>query len=135
MKCEFYYVSFLIIFALYRSSPPEVFSGKGLMKIYSKSTREHVCRSEISIKLQNSFTEITLWHGCSAVNLLHIFRTPFYKNTYGRLLLTVVILWLFSKHMLNCNILQHKKIIMMCWMHLLNINNNYARTILQTLLT
>ena len=26
--------------------------------------------------------------GCSPVNLLHIFRTPFYKNTYGGLLLT-----------------------------------------------
>ena len=26
-------------------------------------------------------------HGCSPVNLLHIFRTPFYKNTYGGLLL------------------------------------------------
>ena len=30
-----------------------------------------------SIKLQSSFIEITLWHGCSPVNLLHIFRTPF----------------------------------------------------------
>ena len=26
-------------------------------------------------------------HGCSPVNLLHIFRTPFPKNTPGRLLL------------------------------------------------
>ena len=32
----------------------------------------------------------TLWHRCSSVNLLHIFRTPFSKNTYGWLLLTVV---------------------------------------------
>ena len=31
--------------------------------------------------------KITLWHGCSPVNLLYIFRTPFYKNTYGGLLL------------------------------------------------
>ena len=36
--------------------------------------------------LSNFKVEITLWYGCS-VNLLHIFRTPFYKNTYGRLLL------------------------------------------------
>ena len=27
------------------------------------------------------FTEITLWHRCSPVNLLHIFRTPFLKDT------------------------------------------------------
>ena len=31
--------------------------------------------------------EIAFWHGCSPVNLLHIFRTPFPKNTPGRLLL------------------------------------------------
>ena len=31
--------------------------------------------------------EITLWHGCSPVNLLHIFRTPFFRNTPGSLLL------------------------------------------------
>ena len=30
---------------------------------------------------------IMLWHGCSPVNLPHIFRTPFLKNTSGRLLL------------------------------------------------
>ena len=45
-----------------RSSHPEVFLGKGVLKI-------------------------TLRHGCSPVNLLHIFRTPFSKNTSGRLLL------------------------------------------------
>ena len=27
--------------------------------------------------------EITIWHGCFPVNLLHIFRTPFYKNVSG----------------------------------------------------
>ena len=71
----------------YRSSHPEVFLGKGILKICSKCTEEHSCRSAISIKLQSSCFEITLWHGCSPVNLLHIFRTPFSKNTSGRLLL------------------------------------------------
>ena len=49
--------------------------------------REHSCRSVISIKLQSNVIDITLRHGCSPVNLLHIFRTPFYKSTYGGLLL------------------------------------------------
>ena len=53
----------------------------------SKFTGEHPCRSVISIKLQSNFIEITLRHGCSPVNLLHIFRTSFTKNTYGWLLL------------------------------------------------
>ena len=38
-------------------------------------------------KCNFNFIEITLRHGCSPVNLLHIFRTPFPKNTSGRLLL------------------------------------------------
>ena len=70
-----------------RSSHPEVFLGKGVLKICSKFTGEHSCRSKISIKLQSNFIEITLQHRCSPVNLVHIFRTPFLKNTSGWLLL------------------------------------------------
>ena len=38
-------------------------------------------RSVISIKLQSNFMEIKFWHGCSAVLLLHIFKTPPSKCT------------------------------------------------------
>ena len=41
-----------------------------------------------SIKLQSKFMEITLWHGCSPINLLHIFIKGFPKNIYGGILLT-----------------------------------------------
>ena len=54
--------------------------------ICSKFTEEHPCRSAISIKLLCNFIEIALRHGCSPVNLLHILKTPFPKNTSGRLL-------------------------------------------------
>ena len=47
----------------------------------------HPWRSANSIKLQNNFIYITLRHGCSPVNLLHIFRTAFLKNTSEGLLL------------------------------------------------
>ena len=47
-------------------------------------------RIPISIKLPCNFIEITLRHGCSSVILLHIFRTPFLKNTSGRLFLDIV---------------------------------------------
>ena len=70
-----------------RSSRPEVFSRKGILKIRSKFTGEHPCRSVITIKLQSNFIEITLRHRCSPVKLQHIFRTSFSKNTSGRLLL------------------------------------------------
>ena len=44
---------------------------------------EHPCQSMTLIKLQSNFIEMTLRHGCSPVNLRHIFRTPFTKNTSG----------------------------------------------------
>ena len=63
------------------SSYPEVFFLKGVLKICNKFTGEHPCWNVISIKLLCNFIEITLWHGCSLVNLLHIFRTSFSKNS------------------------------------------------------
>ena len=58
------------VLAYIRSSHPEVFLGKGDLEICSKFTGEH-----------------PLLHGCSPVNLLHIFRTHFLKNISGWLLL------------------------------------------------
>ena len=66
-----------------------MFLGKAVLKVCSKFTGEHPCSSVILIKLQSNFIEIALWHGCSPVNLLHIFRTTFPKNTTGPLLLFV----------------------------------------------
>ena len=48
------------------------------------------CRSVISIKLQTNFIEIALRHGCSPVNLRHIFRTHFPRNTSGWVLLEIL---------------------------------------------
>ena len=72
------------------SSPPEEFLEKGVLKICSKFTGEHQCQSMISIKLLCSFIEITLCHGYSPVNLLHIFSTFFIKKTSGKLLLKTI---------------------------------------------
>ena len=40
-------------------------------------------------KVTCNFIEIKLRHGCSPVNLLHIFRAPFLKKTFVWLLLNV----------------------------------------------
>ena len=43
----------------------------------------------ISTKLQSNFIEIALRRGCSSVNLLHIFRTPFPNDNSGGLFLII----------------------------------------------
>ena len=48
-----------------------------------------VYRCVISIKLLWNFVEIALWHGCSPVTFLNIFRTSFPKNNSGGLLLNL----------------------------------------------
>ena len=72
-----------------RRSRPEVFLGKGVLKICSKFMGEHLRRSAISISKCNFkialwhvfFTEIALRHGCSPVNLLYIFRNLFLRTS------------------------------------------------------
>ena len=81
----------IYLFSPYRSIHSVVLLRKGVLKIYSKCTGEHPCQSVISIKLQINFIEITLQHGCSPVNLLHIFRAPCPRNTSGWLLLYLLI--------------------------------------------
>ena len=66
-----------------------MFLGKSVLKICSKFIGEHPYQSAISIKLQSNFIEITLRHGCSPVNLRHMFKTPFPKNTSAGMLLEV----------------------------------------------
>ena len=78
-----------IICPWFRSSHPEVFLGKDVLKICSAFTGEHSCLSVISIKLICNFIEIKLRHGYSPSNLLYIFGAPFLKNTSGRLLLLI----------------------------------------------
>ena len=60
----------------FKSSSSEVFLVNGVLKTCSK--------------LLCNFIEITLGHGSSPVNVLHIFRTPFTKNTSGWLLLEII---------------------------------------------
>ena len=73
---------------------------KTAKKIYKTETATGgVLQKRVFLKLsQNSLatlwqeeTEITLRHGCSPVNMPHISRTPFPKNTSGGMLLMRVL--------------------------------------------
>ena len=84
-----YFIKYRQTLTLLRSSPPEAFLGKCVLKICSKFIGEHPYRSLVSIKLQSNFIEIKLWYGCFLVNLLLVFRTSFPMNTSRWLLLIV----------------------------------------------
>ena len=90
LKTSGYFIISREIKGNYRSSHPKMCLGKSVLKIGSKFTRDHPCRSVILIKMQSNVIGITLRHGCSPVNLLHIFRIPFLKNTSVWLFLILV---------------------------------------------
>ena len=57
-----------------------------VLKMCSKVAGEHPCRSVIFTKLLCNFIEIAIRYGYPPANLLpQIFRTLFYKITYGGL--------------------------------------------------
>ena len=78
-----------------QKQPPRGVLKKGILRICSKFTGKHPCRS--------SFIEIILRHVSSPVNLLHIFETPFLKNdSYGLLLSLLLRLLITSKNKKKC---------------------------------
>ena len=89
MLVPFKQVKFFPFEKILRNSRPELFLVKGVLKIYSKFTGEHPCRSATSTKLKSNLIEIPLRHGCSTVNVLHISRTPFPRNNSGCQLLNI----------------------------------------------
>ena len=70
-------------FCTWRKRPMEEFLWKGFLKICAKITQAEKQLIEINP------------HGSSSVNLIHIFRTPFSKNTFEGLLQHLV-LWSFK---------------------------------------
>ena len=84
----------LMLFFLYVIQPPRGICSKyaaNMQQIYGRTPMlkcdkqfywNHTSTWVLSLKLSN-FIEITLWHGCSPVNLL---QSPFSKNSSGWLL-------------------------------------------------
>ena len=59
--------------------------------VLSKTCSENMQQIYMRTHMQSNFIKITLRHGSSTVNLLHIFRKPFSRNTSWWLLLQEVI--------------------------------------------
>ena len=77
-----------ILFGCHRSIQKQPPRGV-LSKRCSENMQQIYRRTPIPKCDFNKVAEIALRHGCSPVNLLHTSRTPFSKNTSGRLLLPI----------------------------------------------
>ena len=68
----------------YQKQPP-----RGVLKKRCSESMQQICSRTPMPKcnLNKVARQKSLRHGCSPVNLLHIFRTPFFKNISGWLLL------------------------------------------------
>ena len=71
-----------------RSSRPEVFCKKSTSKNLAKFTGKHLCWPEAC-----NFIKKRLYHKCFPVNFAKFLRTSFLKNTSGRLLLNIGLIW------------------------------------------
>ena len=67
-------------------------SSGNMQQIYRGTSMPKCDVNKVALQLCN-FIKITLQHGCSPVNFLHIFRTAFPKNTSGGLLLSIPVGW------------------------------------------
>ena len=69
----------------YRSSRPEVFYKKGVLKNFTKFAGKHLCQSLTPATLLKK----RLWHRCFSVNFVKFLRTPFYIEHLWWLLLKI----------------------------------------------
>ena len=63
-------------YKLYRSSHPEVFCKKGVLRNFAKLTGEHLCQSPVQAWPANLLTK-RLWQRCFPVNFAKFLRTAF----------------------------------------------------------
>ena len=88
LRCSLYVFSF---WGIFHEKPYKKFQkqpSRGVLRKRCSENMQQIYRRTPIPKGDVNFIEISLRYGCSPVNLLHIFRTPFPKNTSRWLLLT-----------------------------------------------
>ena len=80
INSECYYDHIVRIIVQDRSSHPEVFLRKGVLKICSQFTGEHPCRSVISIKLQSNGRKQSTFYKCFIKFRRSLTTPPLEKN-------------------------------------------------------
>ena len=121
-----HWTKLLFVFTVQKQPPrsvPRKRCSENMQQIYRRTP---MSKCDLN-KIASNFIEIALRHGCSPVNLLHIFRTPFIKNTSGRLLLNFhrdrlfifFLFWLLGNSVVFIICLQHNVLLFdknrVCW--------------------
>ena len=77
----------------FRSSRPEMFCRKGVLKNFAKFTGNHLCQSLFFNKDLRPATLLKkrLWHRCFLVNIAKFLRAPFFTEQLRWLLLRVYV--------------------------------------------
>ena len=86
---HFKFCQMIYLFNTFQKHPP-----RGVPRKWCSENMQKICRRRPMSKcdFNKVVIEITLRHRCSPLNLVYIFRTPFLKNTFERLLLTLIML-------------------------------------------
>ena len=75
----------------FKSSRPEVFCEKGVLRNFTKLTGKHLCQSFFFNKVAGprpaTFLKQILWHRCFPVSFVKFIRTPFLIEHLGWLFL------------------------------------------------
>ena len=97
---------------IFRSSGPEVFCKKDVLRNFAKFLGKHLCQSLLFNKGTCNFIKKRLWHRCFSVNFAKIFKSFFLKEHLRCLLLKfkVVLGWIggqqflqvFKAHLVRC---------------------------------
>ena len=81
----------MLIIMLIRSSRPEAFCEKGVLRNFAKFTGKHLCQSLLFNKVAGprpaTLLKKRLWRSCFPVNFAKFLRTPFLKEHLWWLLL------------------------------------------------
>ena len=83
-----------------RSSRPEVFCKKGVLRNFAKFTGKHLCQNLFFNKVAGlrpvTLLKKRLWHRCFPVNFVKFLRTPFFIEHLWWLLLYPIIQYLWT---------------------------------------
>ena len=87
---------FNVTCCIFRSSRPDVFCEKGVLRNFTKFTAKHLCQSLFFNKVGGlrpaTLLKKRLWHRCFPVNFVKFLRTPFFIEHVWWMLLYISII-------------------------------------------